>query len=94
MPVGAFLIVTEPPPVETLDRLLPKRRMAVDTKNLVNYFRTTPDNRLLFGGRARFAVSDPASDEKAAPSCAPHCTRCFPNSAMRASTIAGAAWST
>jgi glycine/D-amino acid oxidase-like deaminating enzyme len=64
VPVGAFLIVTEPLPKETLDRLLPRRRMAVDTKNLVNYFRTTPDNRLLFGGRARFAVSNPASDEK------------------------------
>jgi glycine/D-amino acid oxidase-like deaminating enzyme len=64
VPVGAFIIATEPLPTEMLDRLLPKRRMAVDTKNLVNYFRTTPDNRLLFGGRARFAVSDPASDEK------------------------------
>ncbi|MET3441121.1 glycine/D-amino acid oxidase-like deaminating enzyme [Variovorax paradoxus] len=64
VPVGAFLIVTEPLPTETLDRLLPRRRMAVDTKNLVNYFRTTPDNRLLFGGRARFAVSNPNSDEK------------------------------
>lgn len=64
VPVGAFIIVTEPLPVATLDKLLPRRRMSVDTKNLVNYFRTTPDNRLLFGGRARFAVSDPASDEK------------------------------
>jgi glycine/D-amino acid oxidase-like deaminating enzyme len=64
VPVGAFLIVTEPLPKETLDRLLPRRRMAVDTKNLVNYFRTTPDNRLLFGGRARFAVSNPSSDAK------------------------------
>ena len=64
VPVGAFLIVTEPLPVATLDRLLPRRRMAVDTKNLVNYFRTTPDDRLLFGGRARFAVSNPASDQK------------------------------
>jgi glycine/D-amino acid oxidase-like deaminating enzyme len=64
VPVGAFIIATEPLPTEMLNRLLPKRRMAVDTKNLVNYFRTTPDNRLLFGGRARFAVSDPASDEK------------------------------
>jgi len=63
VPVGAFLIVTEPLPMATLDRLLPRRRMAVDTKNLVNYFRTTPDNRLLFGGRARFAVSNPNSDE-------------------------------
>lgn len=64
VPVGAFIIVTEPLPVATLDKLLPRRRMSVDTKNLVNYFRTTPDNRLLFGGRARFAVSDLASDEK------------------------------
>ncbi|TNC16202.1 FAD-binding oxidoreductase [Methylobacterium terricola] len=64
VPVGAFLIVTEPLPVDVLDRLTPRRRMATDTKNLVNYFRTTPDNRLLFGGRARFAVSNPASDEK------------------------------
>ena len=38
--------------------------MAVDTKNLVTYFRTTPDNRLLLGGRARFAISNPASDQK------------------------------
>ncbi len=64
VPVGAFLIVTEPLPVDLLDKLTPRRRNAVDTKNLVNYFRTTPDNRLLFGGRARFAVSNPASDEK------------------------------
>jgi glycine/D-amino acid oxidase-like deaminating enzyme len=64
VPVGAFIIATEPLPVSTLDRIVPRRRMFVDTKNLVNYFRTTPDNRLLFGGRARFAVSNPASDEK------------------------------
>ena len=64
VPVGAFLIVTEPLPPATLDRLLPRRRMAVDTKNLVTYFRTTPDNRLLLGGRARFAISNPASDQK------------------------------
>jgi glycine/D-amino acid oxidase-like deaminating enzyme len=64
VPVGAFLIVAEPLPIATLDRLLPRRRMAVDTKNLVTYFRTTPDNRLLLGGRARFAVSNPASDQK------------------------------
>lgn len=64
VPVGAFIIVTEPLPPDLLDRLLPRRRMAVDTKNLVNYFRFTPDNRLLFGGRARFAASNPKSDTK------------------------------
>ncbi|GAB7543945.1 NAD(P)/FAD-dependent oxidoreductase [Cupriavidus sp. 8B] len=64
VPVGAFLIVTEPLPQELLDRLLPTRRMATDTKNFVNFFRVTPDNRMLFGGRARFATSNPSSDEK------------------------------
>ena len=64
VPVGAFIIVTEPLSVEVLDRLTPRRRMTTDTKNFVNYFRVTPDNRLLFGGRARFAASSPASDMK------------------------------
>ena len=64
VPVGAFLIVTEPLPIALLDRLLPTRRMATDTKNFVNFFRVTPDNRMLFGGRARFATSNPSSDEK------------------------------
>ncbi|AXF12946.1 FAD-dependent oxidoreductase (plasmid) [Paraburkholderia graminis] len=64
VPVGAFLIVTEKLPVELLDRLLPRRRMATDTKNFVNFFRTTPDDRLLFGGRAQFAVSSPRADEQ------------------------------
>ena len=64
VPVGAFIIVTEPLSVEVLDRLTPRRRMTTDTKNFVNYFRVTPDNRLLFGGRARFAATNPKSDMK------------------------------
>ncbi|MBW4050056.1 MAG: FAD-binding oxidoreductase [Proteobacteria bacterium] len=64
VPVGAFLIVTERLPVDLLDRLTPRRRMTTDTRNFVNYFRVTPDNRLLFGGRARFAVSNAVSDAK------------------------------
>ncbi|MBR7977047.1 FAD-binding oxidoreductase [Burkholderia vietnamiensis] len=64
VPVGAFIIVTEPLPRELLDRLLPTRRMVTDTKNFVNFFRVTPDHRMLFGGRARFATSNPRSDEQ------------------------------
>jgi glycine/D-amino acid oxidase-like deaminating enzyme len=63
-PVGSFIIVTEPLEVGVLDRLLPKRRCYVTSKNIGNYFRVTPDNRLLLGGRARFAMSNPRSDEK------------------------------
>ena len=64
VPVGAFIIVTEPLPLDQLDSLLPRRRNAADTKNFVSYFRVTPDNRLLFGGRARFAKSNVRSDVK------------------------------
>ncbi len=63
-PVGSFIIVTEPLGKEVCDQLLPNRRMASDSKNLLYYFRITPDHRLLFGGRARFAMSSPQSDEK------------------------------
>jgi glycine/D-amino acid oxidase-like deaminating enzyme len=64
VPVGAYLIVTEPLPLDVLDRILPRRRNATNTRNLVNFFRITPDNRLLFGGRARFAAPGPESDRK------------------------------
>lgn len=65
VPVGAYIIVTEPLSVAQLDRLTPHRRNTVDTRNFVNYFRALPDNRLLYGGRARFSGrSDAASDAK------------------------------
>jgi glycine/D-amino acid oxidase-like deaminating enzyme len=63
-PVGSFIVVTEPLSTAQLDELLPKRRAYVTTRNIGNYFRATADNRLLFGGRARFAMSNPRSDEK------------------------------
>lgn len=63
-PVGSFIIVTEPLGEDVCDELLPTRRMASTSKNLLNYFRITPDHRLLFGGRARFTMSNPQSDEK------------------------------
>ena len=64
IPVGSFIIVTEPLPDDVVDRILPHRRQASDSKMLTYYFRITPDNRLLFGGRARFALSSPDSDVK------------------------------
>jgi glycine/D-amino acid oxidase-like deaminating enzyme len=63
-PVGSFIIATEPLDQSLCDDLLPNRRVASDSKNLLNYFRLSPDNRLIFGGRARFAMSNPQSDEK------------------------------
>ncbi|HEY0693102.1 MAG TPA: FAD-binding oxidoreductase [Kribbella sp.] len=64
VPIGSFIIVTEQLSQASVDELLPHRRMASDSNNLLYYLRITPDNRLLFGGRARFAMSSQESDVK------------------------------
>ncbi len=64
VPVGSFVIATEVLPQALIDSLLPARRSYVTSRIIGNYFRLTPDNRLLFGGRARFAMSGANSDAK------------------------------
>ena len=64
VPVGSFVIATEVLPQTLIDSLLPARRSYVTSRMIGNDFRLTPDNRLLFGGRARFAMSDSVSDAK------------------------------
>ncbi|NWB46374.1 NAD(P)/FAD-dependent oxidoreductase [Pseudomonas gingeri] len=64
VPVGSFVIATEVLPRALIDQLLPGRRAYVTSRMIGNYFRLTPDNRLLFGGRARFAMSNSVSDAK------------------------------
>lgn len=64
VPVGSFAVVTEPLAPALTQRLFPTGRNYVTTRHIGNYFRLTGDNRLLFGGRARFAVSNPKSDAK------------------------------
>jgi glycine/D-amino acid oxidase-like deaminating enzyme len=64
VPVGSFIIVTEPLDAATADSLFPRRRNYVTTRHIGHHFRLLPDNRFLFGGRARFAASNSASDKK------------------------------
>jgi glycine/D-amino acid oxidase-like deaminating enzyme len=64
VPIGSFIIVTEPLPAELASNVLKKRRTYTTTATLHNYFRMTADDRLVFGGRARFALSNPRSDAK------------------------------
>lgn len=64
VPIGSFIVVTEPLPRATIDALMPARRMCTTTQTVGHYFRATPDDRLLFGGRARFALSSATSDGK------------------------------
>jgi glycine/D-amino acid oxidase-like deaminating enzyme len=64
IPVGSFIVATQPLSENVLGDVMPMRRTATTTKYIGNYFRISPDNRLIFGGRARFALSSPASDMK------------------------------
>lgn len=56
-PVGSYIIVTEPLPPELQAELSPKGRMFYDSKNFLNYFRLTPDGRVLFGGRNKLTTN-------------------------------------
>jgi glycine/D-amino acid oxidase-like deaminating enzyme len=64
VPIGSFIVVTEPLGEERMQALLRERRTYVTVANIHHYFRATPDHRLVFGGRARFAVSSPTSDAR------------------------------
>ena len=78
IPVGSFIICTEPLEPSLANELLPHGRMASDAKMLTYYFRLTPDNRLLFGGRARFALSSPDADQRSAQILRKAMTEIFP----------------
>ncbi|MBP2234626.1 glycine/D-amino acid oxidase-like deaminating enzyme [Sinorhizobium kostiense] len=63
--VGSFLIATRPLTDAEVAATMPGNRTCVTSMNIGNYFRLAPDNRLIFGGRARFsASSDQRSDAK------------------------------
>ena len=50
-PVGSYIVVTEPLTKELQNIISPKKRMYYDSKWFLNYFRLTPDGRMLWGGR-------------------------------------------
>ena len=55
IPLGSYIIATEPIPPETAQRLIPRGRMIVDTNRVLSYYRLSPDGtRVLYGGRASF----------------------------------------
>lgn len=65
VPVGSFIIATRPLTPGEVARTVPGNRTYVNTRNIGNYFRLSPDNRLIFGGRARFSGrSDQQSDAR------------------------------
>jgi glycine/D-amino acid oxidase-like deaminating enzyme len=54
IPIGSYIIATEVLPSDLARELSPRNRMIYDSKHFLYYYRLTPDNRMLFGGRAAF----------------------------------------
>jgi glycine/D-amino acid oxidase-like deaminating enzyme len=54
IPIGSFIITTEVLTDSLARELSPRNRQIYDSKNYLYYYRLTPDNRMLFGGRAAF----------------------------------------
>src|SRR5271154_6645593 len=54
IPIGSYIIATEVLPENLARELSPRNRMIYDSKHYLHYYRLTPDNRMLFGGRAAF----------------------------------------
>ncbi|MFZ4481885.1 MAG: NAD(P)/FAD-dependent oxidoreductase [Rhodoferax sp.] len=60
IPIGSYMIATEPLPEGTTARLIPNNRMVTDTRKVIYYYRCSPDNRrILFGGRVSCSETDP-----------------------------------
>jgi glycine/D-amino acid oxidase-like deaminating enzyme len=78
VPIGSYIIATEPLDAGQAAALLPRGRMAFDSKHFLYYFRVTADRRLLFGGRAEFARPDAETTRRAAAVLRDGMTTVFP----------------
>jgi glycine/D-amino acid oxidase-like deaminating enzyme len=60
IPIGSYIIATEPLPEAQMARLIPRNRIVSDTRKVVFYYRASPDRRrILFGGRVSNSETDP-----------------------------------
>jgi gamma-glutamylputrescine oxidase len=59
MPVGTYIVATEPLGEATARALLPDNTAVTDINWVLDYFRRSHDHRLLFGGRVSYSGLDP-----------------------------------
>lgn len=59
MPIKNYMIATAPLGEERARRLIPGNHAVFDTKFVVDYFRLSPDGRLLFGGGETYGSGEP-----------------------------------
>lgn len=56
IPITSFVVTTEELSPDLISQLNPNKRMLVDTKRILYWYRLTPDHRrIIFGGRAKFS---------------------------------------
>ncbi|BCG03906.1 hypothetical protein PPGU19_084740 (plasmid) [Paraburkholderia sp. PGU19] len=61
LPVGTYQVATEPLDPELANLLLPRNSCVIDNQFVPDYFRRSPDNRLLFGGGCTYLGGIPAN---------------------------------
>lgn len=59
MPVGTFIAASAPLPEERATALIPSRAAVCDTQFVLDYFRLSADQRMLFGGRVSYSTIAP-----------------------------------
>jgi len=66
IPIGSFIITTQVLSDALARELSPRNRQIYDSKHYLYYYRLTPDNRMLFGGRAAFFPENAETIRKSA----------------------------
>jgi gamma-glutamylputrescine oxidase len=61
MPVGTYIVCSEALDPALADSLIPTRSAVCDTDFVLDYYRTTNDHRMLFGGRVSYSTKTPAN---------------------------------
>ena len=61
MPVGTYIVASERLAPELVRSLVPSQSAVCDTNFVLDYFRTTADDRVLFGGRVSYSTLTPAN---------------------------------
>lgn len=59
MPVGTYIVGTEPLDPDLISRLIPTKSAVCDSNFVLDYFRFSADNRMLFGGRVSYSTMTP-----------------------------------
>jgi gamma-glutamylputrescine oxidase len=61
MPVGSYIIATEPLGENRAKSLIRDNEAVANTNFIIDYFRRSGDNRMLFGGRASYSTLEPGN---------------------------------